>query len=82
MLSKEKFIAIQLNGLGWTDEDMDEVYRNLQAELALFLRTRKDYVSASAPKTANVSVCERLDGIHFIKQTSILVMEDGCSQVK
>ncbi len=81
-MSKEKFIAIQLNGLGWIGRDMDEAYRNLQADLTLWLRTRKGYVDASAPKTVNVSVCEKLDGIHFLKHTSILVTEDDCTQVK
>jgi hypothetical protein len=81
-MSKEKFIAIQLIGLGWTNKDMDEVYGNLQADLSLFLRTRIDYVDANAPKTAHVSICEKLDGIHFVKKTTVSVMEDGSSQVK
>jgi len=81
-MAKEKAIVIQLNGLGWTGADMEEVYRNLQAELSFFLRAKIKYVAANGPRTVHVSVYQKLDNIHFVNETSVLVTEDECTKVK
>lgn len=74
----EKFISIELVGLGWEKEKTDEIYEKLQVELAIFL-TKTKWVGTL--KNCRVSICDRLDKLHFLEGRWVLAKEGSMLEV-